>query len=129
MNAKTVLLVEDNEDSATIYGVFLEHHGFRVLRARDGAEGVRLAHELHPDLILMDVSIRPLSGWDAMRQIRANRCTADIPALALTEYGELEMREQAELAGFQALLEKPCAPRRLLLEVRQHLDGVHATAA
>lgn len=129
MDTKTVLLVEENEDSAIIYGVFLEHHGFHVLRAKDSAEGVRLAHELHPDLILMAMSIPGFGAWQAMREIRADSGTAGIPVLAMTEYDEKETREQARLVGFHGVLEKPCTPRRLLLEVTRFLDGMQASAA
>lgn len=129
MDGKTVLLVEDSQDNATIFGLYLEHHGFRMLRARNGAEGVYLAERLRPDLILMDLSMPAMNGWEAMRRIRANSLLAGIPALALTEYDETESQEQVRLAGFGGIIEKPCAPRRLLEAVQLHLGYGRASAA
>ncbi|HEY0305799.1 MAG TPA: response regulator, partial [Longimicrobiales bacterium] len=68
---KTVLLVEDNEDNLVVYRTILEHVGFRVIEARDGEEGVSRAKEHLPDLILMDISIPKMDGWEATQRLKA----------------------------------------------------------
>jgi CheY-like chemotaxis protein len=67
---KTVLLVEDNEDNRTVYRTILEHFGYQVIEARNGEDGVRMAREDHPDLILMDISIPLIDGWEATRILK-----------------------------------------------------------
>src|SRR4029079_15936959 len=78
-SAKTVLLVEDNEDNRTVYRTILEHFGYGVIEARNGEDGIRMARELHPDLILMDISIPVIDGWEATRVLKGEEATAGIP--------------------------------------------------
>src|SRR5262249_4724285 len=67
---KTVLLVEDNEDNRIVYATMLEHYGYKVVETANGEDAVRIAHEKHPDLILMDISIPGIDGWTATERIR-----------------------------------------------------------
>ena len=78
-SSKTVLLVEDNEDNRTVYRTILEHFGYRVIEARNGEDGIRMAREDHPDLILMDISIPLVDGWEATRILKADSETSSIP--------------------------------------------------
>jgi CheY-like chemotaxis protein len=71
-NRKTILLVEDNEDNLVVYRTILEHVGYRVVEARDGEEGVSRAHEQMPDLILMDISIPKIDGWEATQRLKGD---------------------------------------------------------
>ncbi|HEX5871997.1 MAG TPA: response regulator, partial [Longimicrobium sp.] len=74
-SSKTVLLVEDNEDNRTVYRTILEHFGYQVIEARNGEDGVRMAREDHPDLILMDISIPIIDGWEATRILKGDAAT------------------------------------------------------
>ena len=74
-SSKTVLLVEDNEDNRTVYRTILEHFGYRVVEARNGEDGIRMAREDHPDLILMDISIPLVDGWEATRILKGDPAT------------------------------------------------------
>lgn len=116
---KTVLLVEDNEDNLVVYRTILDHVGYQVLEARDGEEGVNRAREEHPDLILMDISIPKIDGWEATRRLKADRATRDIPIIALTAHALEEDRERALAAGCDGYLAKPVEPRRVVEEVQR----------
>lgn len=116
---KTVLLVEDNEDNLVVYRTILDHVGYNVLEARDGEEGVRRARQEHPDLILMDISIPKIDGWEATRRLKADQATRDIPIIALTAHALEEDRERALAAGCDGYLAKPVEPRRVVEEVQR----------
>lgn len=125
---KTVLLVEDNEDNRIVYATVLEHYGYRVLEARDGEEGVRVARTEHPDIVLMDISIPVIDGWRATTILKGDPRTNRIPVIALTAHALPEDREKSRSVGCDGYLAKPCEPSRVLAEVRRVL-GIHATAA
>ncbi|MFO7260307.1 MAG: response regulator [bacterium] len=116
---KTVLLVEDNEDNLVVYRTILDHVGYNVLEARDGEEGVNRARQEHPDLILMDISIPKIDGWEATRRLKADQATRDIPIIALTAHALEEDRERAIAAGCDGYLAKPVEPRRVVEEVQR----------
>ncbi|MET0399153.1 MAG: response regulator [Longimicrobiaceae bacterium] len=118
-----ILLAEDNEDNRTIYRTILEHSGYTVVEAQDGEAAVRLAAEERPDLILLDISMPLLDGWEAARQIRDNPDTAGIPIVALTAHALQQDRARAIAEGFDSYLAKPVEPRRVVEEVRRLLDG------
>ena len=117
----TVLLVEDNEDNRTIYTDVLEHAGYRVVSAPDGEQGVHLACELHPDLILMDLSMPVIDGYLATRLLRADPCTRTIPIVAVTAHAMEGDREQVLANGFDGYVPKPATPREVLGEVKRRL--------
>jgi two-component system cell cycle response regulator DivK len=116
---KTVLLVEDNEDNLVVYRTILEHVGFRVIEARDGEEGVSRAREHLPDLILMDISIPKMDGWEATQRLKADGNTRQIPIIALTAHALEEDRQKALQAGCDGYLAKPVEPRRVVQEVER----------
>ncbi len=128
VSEKTVLLVEDNEDNRIVYATVLEHFGYRVLEARDGEEGVRMARVEHPDVVLMDISIPIIDGWSATSMLKADPGTTAIPVIALTAHALPEDREKSAAVGCDGYLAKPCEPSRVVAEVRRVLD-VRATAA
>lgn len=118
---KTVLLVEDNEDNLVIYSTILRHAGFEVIEARDGEAGIATAKAQHPGLILMDVSIPLVDGWEATRRIKADPETADIPIIALTAHALASDQQKAKDAGCDGYIPKPAEPRLVLATVKQHL--------
>ncbi len=120
-SSKTVLLVEDNEDNRTVYRTILEHYGYNVVEARNGEDGIRSAREDHPDLILMDISIPIIDGWEATKLLKADEATAHIPIIALTAHALATDRAKAEEVGCDGYLAKPCEPRRVVAEVDKFL--------
>jgi two-component system, cell cycle response regulator DivK len=116
-----ILLVEDNEDNQAIYRTMLEHFGYEVITAFDGEEGVRLARERKPHLILMDVSIPLLDGWEATRILKADAATRHIPIIALTAHALAADRAKAMAVGCDGYLSKPVEPRLVVQEVEKFL--------
>lgn len=114
---KTVLLVEDNEDNRIIYATALRFAGYSVLEAVTGPEGVRHAREDLPDLILMDISIPELDGWEATALLKADPATRHIPIVAVTAHALPEDERRSVAAGCDGYLAKPIAPARLIAEV------------
>jgi two-component system, cell cycle response regulator DivK len=125
---KTVLLVEDNEDNLVVYRTILEHVGYRVLEARDGEEGVARARADLPDLILMDISIPKIDGWEATQRLKSDDLTSAIPIIALTAHALEEDRQKATQAGCDGYLAKPVEPRRVVQEVERFVGPPTAPA-
>lgn len=121
MATGNILLVEDHEDNRNIYRTILEHYGFRVMLASDGLQGVRLAEQGRPDLILLDIDIPLLDGFEVAQTLKSATATAKIPIVALTAYSQPEDRERAQAAGFDGYLTKPVSPRVVLEEVKRFL--------
>ena len=126
---KTVLLVEDNEDNLVVYRTILEHVGFRVIEARDGEEGVNRAKQYKPDLILMDISIPKIDGWEATQRLKSDESTKMIPIIALTAHALEEDRQKALQAGCDGYLAKPVEPRRVVQEVERFVGPARAPVA
>lgn len=120
---QTLLLVEDNEDNRIIYSTVLRHRGYTVVEALDGLQAVALARSLQPALILMDLSIPELDGWEATRILRTDPLTSDIPIIALTAHALADDRERASALGFASYLAKPVEPRAVVAEVRRWIGG------
>lgn len=122
--AQTLLLVEDNEDNRIIYCTVLRHLGYNVLEAQDGVQAVELARSALPDLILMDISIPRMDGWEATRVLRNDSRTSAIPIIALTAHALADDRERASQVGFTSYLAKPIEPRLVVAEIRRWIgDG------
>lgn len=113
----TVLLVEDNEDNRIIYATALRYSGYTVFEAISGTEGVRLAREHRPSLILMDISIPELDGWEATAILKADPVTKHIPVVAVTAHVMADDEERSRRAGCDGYLAKPISPANLLAEV------------
>jgi CheY-like chemotaxis protein len=120
-NQKRVLLVEDNEDNLVVYRTILEHVGYVVIEARDGEEGVSRARSERPDIILMDISIPKMDGWEATQRLKADGNTSAIPIIALTAHALEEDRLKAMRAGCDGYLAKPVEPRRVVEEVEKFI--------
>jgi two-component system, cell cycle response regulator DivK len=129
MSEKTILIVEDQVELQTINAIFLENHGYRVVAAENGADGVRLARERRPDLILMDLSVPLVDGFAATRRIKQDPATRDIPVVVLTALSYGSAGRRAREAGCDGFINKPCPPQRLLREIEQRIGraetGVH----
>ena len=119
MNSKKVLIVEDNEDTRRIYALVLEHFGYEAHEAVHGGEGVEAARRLGPDLILMDLSMPIMDGWQANEALKSEARTASIPVVMVTAHGGTVTPDEALRAGFAGFLPKPIDTRRLVQEVER----------
>ena len=113
-----ILYVEDNEDNADILKRRLGRLGFEIVIASDGAEGVEMAGEAMPDLILMDLSLPVIDGWEATGRIKAAPDTRHIPVIALTSHAMTGEREKALAAGCYDFDTKPVELARLVGKIR-----------
>ena len=121
--APLVLVAEDNEDNRLIATTMLRHSGYRVIEATTGTEALHLARTERPALILMDVGMPELDGWEASRILKADPDTRDIVILAFTAHALPADREQAARVGCDGYLAKPVEPLRLVREVGRALQG------
>ena len=111
--AKTILIVEDNEQNRSLFKDVLEYHGYLVIEAANGADGVALAREHLPDLILLDIQMPVMNGFAAIQALRNDPATRGIPVIALTSFAMKGDREKIMVAGFQGYLAKPIDTREL----------------
>lgn len=118
---KKILIVEDNETNLYMMRFMLVENGYQVVEARDGLEGVKLAGSEKPDLVLMDIQLPLLDGYEATKQIKANEKTKHIPIIALTSYAMVGDREKSLQAGCTGYIEKPINPETLMAEIEQYL--------
>ena len=107
MTGQQILVVEDNERNLKLVRDVLRFAGYEVLSARSGEQGVALARERVPDLVLMDLQLPAMDGTEALRILRADPLTREIPVVAVTAFAMKDDRERALDAGFDSYLEKP----------------------
>lgn len=119
---KRILVVEDTEDNRKILRDLLTSAGFELIEATDGESGIRMASEEKPDLILMDIQLPLVNGYEATRRIKANPETGNIPILAVTSYALSGDEAKAMEAGCDGYIAKPFSPRNLLAKVREFLS-------
>jgi len=117
-----ILVVDDYQDAREMYAEYLQFSGFRVAEARNGNEAVEQALALKPDLILMDLSLPGMDGWEATRRLKADETTKHIPIVALTGHALAGASEGAKKAGCDSFVTKPCLPDDLVVEVRRMLS-------
>jgi CheY-like chemotaxis protein len=117
-----VLVVDDYPDAREMYGEYLEYCGFEVVQASNGMEALQRAIDTKPDIILMDLSLPVMDGWEATRRLKADRRTAKIPVVALTGHALAGISEGAKKAGCDAFVTKPCLPEDLVKEIRRVLE-------
>jgi len=118
-----VLLVDDYPDAREMYSEYLEFSGFDVVEAGNGMEALQRAVDTAPDIILMDLSLPVMDGWEATRRLKADQRTKAIPVVALTGHALAGISEGAKQAGCDAFVTKPCLPEDLVREIRKILDA------
>jgi two-component system cell cycle response regulator DivK len=118
---KTILLVEDNPHNRKIFSGMLTHNGFRVREAETGDAALAAVAEEQPDLILMDLSIPGVDGWECTKRLKADPKTERIPIIALTAHAMRGDEERARAAGCDGYLSKPISPKKVVEEVRAYL--------
>ena len=121
--APLVLLVDDYADAREMYGFYLTRRGYRVEEAADGHEALAKAHGLTPDIILMDLSLPGIDGWELARMLKNDMRTAAIPIVALTAHALNGEQERALGAGCDAFVTKPCLPQTLAAELERVLQA------
>ena len=124
-----VLVVEDYQDAREMYAAYLQFSGFRVAEATNGLEAIEKALELRPDIILMDLALPKMDGWEATRRLKSDDRTKHIPIVALTGHALAGHAEGARQAGCDAFVTKPCLPDALVAEIQRMLGGGAADAA
>jgi CheY-like chemotaxis protein len=117
-----VMVADDAEDAREMYGQYLSLRGYRVVTAADGADAVDRARTCRPDIILMDLMMPRLDGWEAIRQLKRDPRTASIPVVAVSAHAHDAARSEARSAGADACLTKPCLPPQLVMIVRALLS-------
>ena len=117
----TILIVEDDEMNRDMLSRRLQLHGYQVVQARDAYEGIARATADAPDLILMDMSLPDMNGWDTTRQLKATPLTRHIPVIALTAHAMVEDRERALQAGCDDYDTKPVDMARLVARIESLL--------
>ena len=122
-----VLLVEDFDDAREMYAEYLEFNGLRVAGAADAVRGLQMADELQPSIILMDAALPGLSGWDAIKELKANPRTKHIPVLMMTGHVLGDAKERALAAGADGFIPKPCLPDELTRHIFATLSNGHHT--
>jgi CheY-like chemotaxis protein len=116
-----VLVVEDYQDAREMYAAYLQFSGYRVAEATNGLEAIERTLELMPDIILMDLALPKMDGWEATRRLKMDERTKHIPIVALTGHALAGHAEGARQAGCDAFVTKPCLPDALVDEIRRML--------
>ena len=119
--SKRILVVEDQEDNRRILHDLLAGVGFQILEAEDGERGVAAAETERPDLILMDIQMPIVDGYEATRRIKANPALRTISIIVVTSYALSGDEDKARAAGCDDYITKPYSPRQLLAKVNEHL--------
>ena len=117
----TILLIEDNEQNRYLATFLLEAHGYGIVAAVDGAQGIELAGRVLPQLILLDIQLPLMDGYAVARALRRNPALANIPIVAVTSYAMAGDREKALAAGCNGYLEKPINPETFVPEIERFL--------
>ncbi|HTM26770.1 MAG TPA: response regulator [Vicinamibacterales bacterium] len=117
-----VLVVEDYQDAREMYAAYLQFSGFQVAEAANGIEAVQKTVELQPDIVLMDLALPQMDGWEATRRLKSDARTTHIPIVALTGHALAGHAEGAREAGCDAFVTKPCLPDALVAEIKRVLD-------
>jgi CheY-like chemotaxis protein len=129
MAGELILVVEDNDKNRKLVRDVLTAKGYRLVEAETGEDGVRLAQEQHPALVLMDIQLPGIDGIEALRRLRADPATAGIPIIAVTASAMTQDRQKILAAGFDAYQSKPLSIRPFVDLVREVLDRPRSARA
>lgn len=120
-----ILLVDDYPDALEIWGLYLRSQGYAVETAEDGLSAVEQAHRSAPDLIVLDLELPGITGFEAALRLRRSTATRKIPLIAATGYSHVKQLDHARECGFDAIVVKPCEPSTLVSEIERLLDRQH----
>jgi len=122
-----ILVIEDNEKNRYLTTFILEKRGYQVFQAEDGQAGIALAHQIKPDLILLDIQLPVMDGYAVARELRQNGELREVPIVAVTSYAMVGDREQVLAAGCVGYIEKPINPSTFIAEIEQYLPAQKPT--
>jgi CheY-like chemotaxis protein len=122
---KRILLVDDYPDALEIWGLYLRSLGYQVVTADDGLTALEQAHEHLPDIIVLDLELPGITGFEAAVRLREAPDTAAIPLIAATGYSHVKQLNQARDSGFDSIVIKPCEPAVLVGEIERLLQKTH----
>ena len=117
-----VLVIEDNEQNLYLTTFLLQAHGYEVVQARDGQEGIEVANQVRPTLILLDIQLPVMDGYAVAEALRSNPNLVDTPIVAVTSYAMTGDKERTLEAGCTGYIEKPINPDTFMTEVNRYLD-------
>jgi len=120
---RKILVIEDNEQNLYLVRFILERSGYDVFAAMDGRSGIERAASLRPDLILLDIQLPVLDGYEVARRLRQNPDLADTPIVAVTSYAMTGDREKVMEAGCNGYIEKPIDPDTFVKKIEKHFAG------
>lgn len=118
-----ILVIEDNEQNLYLVTFMLEAHGYEVIQAQHGQQGIELAAQIEPDLILLDIQLPVMDGYAVAQELRKNLALNEVPIVAVTSYAMAGDRERTLAAGCTGYIEKPINPNTFITEVEQHLPN------
>jgi two-component system, cell cycle response regulator DivK len=121
---RTVLLIEDNEQNRYLATFLLEKNGYHVVAALDGVQGIELGKSVNPAIILLDIQLPVMHGYDVAQALRAIASLRDVPIIAVTSYAMAGDREKALAAGCDGYIEKPIDPETFVSEISKFLPPV-----
>jgi len=125
MSSKKVLIIEDNEQNIYLLTFLLNKHGFHVIQARDGQQGLDMAFSEQPDLILLDIQLPVMDGHEVARRLKQSPEVMEIPVVAVTSHAMSGDRESILAAGCEGYIEKPINPDTFVAQIKPFLhDGV-----
>lgn len=118
-----ILVIEDNEQNMYLVNFILEVHGYEVIQARNGSDGISKAREHKPDLILLDIQLPVIDGYTVARELRKINTLQNVPIVAVTSYAMPGDREHALEAGCNGYIEKPINPDTFINEIKQFIQA------
>lgn len=120
--SRTILIVEDDDNNRLLMSDILSYHGYTVLKAINGVEGIEMARKHHPDLVLMDIQMPLMDGFTAARRLKDDPLTRALRLIALTSFAMQGDRERILAAGFDDYIAKPIDTREFPLIIQTHLE-------
>ncbi len=122
MMKRKILVIEDNEQNLYLVTFILEKHGYAVVAARDGQEGIEIATAIKPDLILLDIQLPVMDGYTVARKLKTAPGLTQVPIIAVTSYAMAGDKEKAFEAGCTGYIEKPINPETFVAEVERFIS-------
>jgi DNA-binding response OmpR family regulator len=123
IGARTILIVDDYPDALDVWEIYLRAEGFRVLTAGTGQQALATASADIPDLIVLDLDLPDLSGFEVARELRSRAATRHVPLIAATGYSHVVQQDKAIQSGFNSIIVKPCDPDALVVEIERLLSA------
>lgn len=120
---RPILIIEDNEQNLYLFSFILRKHGYEVICAREGREGIELAHRNVPRLILLDIQLPVMDGFTVAEELKKDPLLKDVAVVAITSYAMAGDRERILSAGCSAYLEKPINPETFMAQIECFLKG------